>query len=279
MLFAGGDDARTILSTVQFGLLPFLSMMEASQLRATCVEARDVVSAFPFDELTSYVPGKVTSWAKAFPKARSLSLRFKADLTDEDFVAVSNLHRIDLYGAELKGPPSAESFVHLSASTLDVSHVVTLRAAAFEHLAHVKCLKLAWCRQTVLDDACLAQLASVVELDLTLCWGARFSDDGLIALAEFGNIRRVAIGGCTQEGITDAGVAALLDAGVVELDVSGCSQITDVAFSHACEDAGPLRALDVSYCPRVSAATIEALRERGVTVTRRRSERETPAHG
>ena len=248
--------------------------MDASALRATCVECRDVISAFPFDELISYVPGKVSSWAKAFPNARSLSLRFKADLTDVDFVAVRALRRVDFYGAELKGKAAAESFGHLSASTLDVSHVVTLRAAAFEHFAHVKSLKLAWCRQTVLDDACLAALESVVELDLTLCWGARFSDAGLSALAAFGNIRRVALGGCTQAGITDGGIAALLAAGVVDLDISGCSQITDAAFAHACGDSRQLRTLDVSYCPRVTAPTIEALRERGVTVVKRRSERE-----
>lgn len=276
LLFAGGDGPRTVLSTAKNALLPFLTMVDATALRSTCSEARDAIRAFPFDELRSWVPGRVTAWRAVFPAARALSLRYKADLCDADFAACAALRRVELYGAELKGACVGPSFRHLTATALDVSHVVTLRAAAFEHLGAVRVLKAAWCRQRELDDACLARLASVEELDITHCWNARFTDAGLRALAARGTLRKVALGGCTQAGLTDAGVAALLAAGTVEeLDVSACRQLTDAAFAGELEaPTGRLRALDVSFCTGVTVELIAALRERGVAVSRRRNERD-----
>lgn len=283
LLFAGdrGDgttESRTVLSTACNALLPFLTLKDATAFSSTCVEARKTVADFPFDDLRPWIPGKVSAWRAVFPRARSVSLRFKADLKDSDFALLSNLRTLDLYGAELNATTASSSFRHLkSVTTLDVSHCPTLRGAAFVHFTRLTKLTMAWCRQPTITDAVFVHLKSCTDLDMTLCWQKAITDEGLRTLIGHGVLKKLAMGGLTQSYITDEGVAAVLDRNILEeLDVSGCMQLTDAAFRSTLERKGALtlRVLDVSFCNRIAPETLDALRERGVTIVKRRSERE-----
>lgn len=277
--FCGGEGSHTVLSAGYGALLPFLTFRDATQLRGTCKEALETIAAFPFDELVSWLPGSIASWRACFPAARSVSLRYKGDLTDEDFKYIAGLRTVDLYGAEVKAVTSVGYKALCSATTINVSHVASLRSSAFLSFGACETLRMAWCRQTALGDGAFAHLLSIRKLDMSLCWQESFTDEGLGNLARRGTLKCLLMGGCTQKTITDVGVARVLDAGIVELDVSGCRQLTDAAFASTLARAGEglplaLKILDVSFCPLISKHVREALTGYRVLIIKRISERE-----
>ena len=277
--FCGGDGSHTVLSTGFGALLPFLSFRDATALRGTCKEARDTIAAFPFDELVSWLPGSIASWRACFPNARSVSLRYKGDLTDADLAHIAGLKTVDLYGAEVKLVTTAGYKALTSATTIDVSHVASLKSTAFLSFGNVETLRMAWCRQATVGDGAFAHLRSIRNLDMSLCWQDSFTDAGLRNLARRGTLKCLKMGGCTQKTITDHGVSGILEAGIIELDVSGCRQLSDDAFVSTLARAGEglvlaLKRLDVSFCPLISIHVREALSGYGVVVIKRISERE-----
>ena len=284
--FAGGDHHTTILSTCFHALAPFLSWEAATQLRATCNEARAAISAHPFDSLPSaHLAGKgagtVRGWRACFPSARSVSLRFRPDITGEELAPLLGVERVDLYGAALAAPAPAAAFAPLRrALQLDVGHVVTLREGALAHLGELRVLRMAWCRQRCLTGGAFAFARSLRVLDMTLCWQEELGDAALAALAAHGVLRVLRMGGCSQASITDGGVAGVVEgAPLEELDISGCTQLSDACVAGALEGlaAGArarLRLLDVSFVPRFSGGAREALQRGGVVVVKRKSERE-----
>jgi len=198
---------------------------------------------------------------------------------DADLAHVEGLLSVDLYGADVKLVSAAGFRVLSEAKFVDVSHVSTLRPAAFPSFKKVENLRMAWCRQKTLSDAIFSNLHSIRELDMTLCWQESFTDDGLRLLMKHGTLKRLNIGGCSQKTTTDAGVSDVLDAGIEVLDVSGCRQLSDAVFSSTINrflngEKVALQRVDVSFCPLITSESILHLTDYGVAVEKRISERE-----
>ena len=276
-------EETTLLSSIGHALLPFLSTRDATAFRASCVEARDAVAAYPFNSLAldCNICGSTRSWRACFPSARAAVLQHK-HLHEGDIAALHGVLSIDMYSAELHGGAAANLRPLSCVVDLDVSHVVTLKPSAFNYLHRVRSLRMAWCRQRALSAAAFEHLSSLVSLDMTLCWQEELGDESLAHLARHGRLKELRCGGCTQATLTDEGVAHLLAHAPLEvLDVSGCRQLTDAVFAEtlarfaAGGSARPrLARVDVSFCPRVTRACRDALTAFGVAVTKRASERE-----
>ena len=143
---AGGDGGTSILSTLGRAaggnaLLALLDTRDATALRGVCREARDEVSAYPWDDAGAYdaasrewvggtrIAGSLALWRACFPHAISADVHDRGDLVDADFVHLRGVRRLNMMRCS---GDTDDAFVHLRGiHTLEVGGCsAAVRAAA-----------------------------------------------------------------------------------------------------------------------------------------------------
>jgi hypothetical protein len=69
MAFAGSG-YETILSHAYGALFPMFDTKDALVLRQVCLELKETVAAFPWEDKKTVIKGRVAAWRACFPKAR-----------------------------------------------------------------------------------------------------------------------------------------------------------------------------------------------------------------
>ena len=262
---------HTILSSCQPALLGMFNTQSILPLRATCRDAAAAIAAHPWDDtiiikgnlgpaLLPPGPGALRgAWRSCFPGAHSASVSQRqlwfphgrsAPVVDADFAHLEGLRALDLWGC------------------------TAFSSAAFTHLQGIRTLCLRDCNQAAITDAALAHLVGIRELDLSGCdlfsltaaAAAPLRDLRVLRLnaanlqssalfSPLGKLETLDMSENAHAAIADDAFEHLL--ALQELDVTGCTQLTDEHF--LCLRDKPITELLMGKCPGLSDAALASV--------------------
>jgi hypothetical protein len=235
--FAGGSGSHTVLSvlagehSIGGGILQYVNMRQANDLRLVCPEFLEAVTEFPWTDAETRIKGSVKAWRKIFPYARAVNVSGRNDIVDADFIHIrgekcAKLHTVIM--SMCKRVTNA-AFVYLRGiHTLDMSYCGQITDAAFVRLKGIHTLYMSGCDQTI-TDAAFVHLRGIHTLHMNRCSQATIT---FAAFVHFRGIHTLNISSCNQSTITDAAFVHLR--GIHTLYMSYCDQltITNAAFVH-----------------------------------------------
>lgn len=138
-------------------LLEFISILDATELRTTCVAARDAVRAHPWGDdpaflLEGDVHGYIGRWWACFPRATALRLAETSELGDDDAAYFAGLRTVSIPREELTEGISDDFLEMLEdADSLDISAHVGINGNGFEYLASLRSLTMHGCGRVYTD--------------------------------------------------------------------------------------------------------------------------------
>jgi hypothetical protein len=174
--FAGGAGSASVVShlagvhSIGGGVLGFLTLIESNPIREVCVELREAVRAFPWEDMTRN-KGSLTKWRAAFPAARAVNVSGRRDLVDADFVHLAGIHTLDMSGCD-QAAITDGAFAHLRGiHTLDMSGCcqATITDGAFVYLRGIHTLDMGYCSQATITDCAFAHLRGIHTLNMHGC--------------------------------------------------------------------------------------------------------------
>ena len=124
------DKLSSVLNVLGEIILSFQGCItrEARGLRCVSKTFRNVVSNFPWSDLSTRIPMNVTLWVKCFPRAQAANLEQRNDLIAEDFALFGDVRALNISGCT-QACVSDGSFIKARAS-VNVEDVARLREAA-----------------------------------------------------------------------------------------------------------------------------------------------------
>uniref|UniRef100_A0A3Q2UNQ9 F-box and leucine rich repeat protein 13 n=1 Tax=Fundulus heteroclitus TaxID=8078 RepID=A0A3Q2UNQ9_FUNHE len=259
------------LSSVSLLWCPNLSdvaikgIAKASNLKFFSIEGNNQITDVSWQALCSHSQGLCRLQAADCPGMTDDSLRYVASLKSLKYLDISLCSRVSDAGIKcLTDGSSTDELHHLSISRccLVTDNSVRRIARRLRKLYH---LNLSYCERLTDPAVELLSGSSICSLDLS---GCNIQDQGLAALQRI-HLKKIVLAECVN--ITDTGME-MSDMAVLyltsgsqylrELDMSGCTLLTDRSLRHLKRICPPLTSIRMTCCSSISWAAAIKLQAR-----------------